>query len=86
MWVGLLALLVQTPVLSLPTRVPVELHFRETRLDIRLAGEIQDPIRVWAPRAREVWVNGEKMTCRQYGNYRLVTFPILHNQEACELY
>lgn len=86
MLVGLLALLVHSPVISMPKAVPVEVHHEEERVLIRMQGEIQDPVKVWAPRAREVWINDEKMTCRIYGGYRLATFPILHNQEACEPY
>ncbi|MCX6598273.1 MAG: hypothetical protein NTV70_18120 [Acidobacteria bacterium] len=86
MWVAMLAMLLKTPVLELPHPVPVTLRFTETRVFIEMAGEIQDPVKVFAPQALETWVNQEKMTCRRYGGYRWVTFPILHNQEACEPY
>jgi|GEM_PF-3776823 len=82
----LAALLVKWPVLELPRPVKVELQYEDTRVRIEMEGEIQDPVRVFAPRALEIWINGEKMTCRRYGGYRLATFPILHNQEACEPY
>jgi hypothetical protein len=85
-WVGLLALLLRGPVLELPIPVAANVRYEEDRVWIELEGEIQDPVRVFAPRANEVWINNEKMTCRVYGPYRLATFPILHNQEPCEPY
>ncbi len=86
MGLALAALLVRHPVLELPRAVTVAVRHEGARVDIEMEGEIQDPVRVFAPEAREVWINGEKMTCRQYGGYRLATFPILHNREACEPY
>lgn len=83
---GVLALLLKSPVLVLPSAVPVELRYSGPRVWIEMKGEIQDPVKVFAPQAREIWINDEKMTCREYGPYRLATFPILHNQEACEPY
>lgn len=86
MWAALLAMLIQAPIIEIPKPTAIRLRYTESRVFIEMSGAIQDPVRVFAPHAREVWINGEKMTCRKYGNYRLVTFPILHNQEACEPY
>jgi hypothetical protein len=86
-WVGLLALLVYGPVLEMPNPVTASVRYEDKRVWIDLEGEIQDPVRVFAPAADEVWINNEKMTCRIYrGGYRLATYPILHNQEPCEPY
>jgi hypothetical protein len=86
MWIGLLAMLLRGPVLETPKAVPALVRHDGDRVWIELEGEIQDPVRVFAPQAKEVWINNEKMTCRMYGKYRLATFPILHNQEPCEPY
>jgi hypothetical protein len=86
MTLGILALLIRAPLIELPKSVPVTLRYEESRVAIEMAGEIQDPVKVFAPSADEVWINGEKMTCRRKGGYRIATFPILHNQEACEPY
>ncbi|MDX2181643.1 MAG: hypothetical protein SFV18_18760 [Bryobacteraceae bacterium] len=86
MWTAVAALLVRAPILDLPRPVRVEVRYEDSRVRIEMEGEIQDPVRVFAPKALEIWINGEKMTCRRYGGYRLATFPILHNQEACEPY
>jgi hypothetical protein len=85
-WIGLLAALLRWPVLETPKPVAAALRWEGDRVWIEMEGGIQDPVRVYAPDAKEVWINGEKMTCRMYGNYRLATFPILHNQEPCEPY
>lgn len=79
-------MLLRGPVLDTPKAVAAALRYDADRVWIELEGEIQDPIRVFAPKANEVWINNEKMTCRMYGSYRLATFPILHNQEPCEPY
>jgi hypothetical protein len=83
---AILALLLKFPILELPRPAPVQWRVADGRVWIEMKGEIQDPVRVFAPGAREIWINNEKMTCRQYGRYRLATFPILHNQEPCEPY
>jgi hypothetical protein len=79
-----LALLIEKPVLILPRPVAVEVRYTEDRVFIDMAGEIQDPVKVYAPRAREIWINNEKMSCWREGGYRMASFPILHNQESCE--
>ena len=86
MWIGLLAVLLRGPLLETPKPVAASVRYEGDRVWIELEGDIQDPVKVFAPRANEVWINEEKMTCRVYGGYRLATFPILHNQEACEPY
>lgn len=86
MWVGLLLALLRNPLLPVPVAVAVAYSDDGRRIDLTMPGEIQDPVRVFAPAALEVWINGEKMTCRRYGPWRLATFPILHNREACEPY
>ena len=88
MTAAILAVLFWRPLLELPRPVPVSVvwSYGGRRVEITMQGEIQDPVRVFGPDAYDVWINGEKMTCRRYGAYRLVTFPILHNQEPCELY
>lgn len=86
MGIGLLAMLLQGPFLELRNPVAVQVQYVEDRVSIEMEGPIQDPVKVFAPQAEEVWINGEKMTCRAYGAYRLATFPILHNLEGCEPY
>jgi hypothetical protein len=83
---SLLAVLIYHPLITFPRPANVQLNYEETRVIVTLDSDIQDPIRIYAPKALEIWVNNEKMTCRRYGSYRLATFPILHNQEPCELY
>ncbi len=84
MWGAVLAMLIEFPVLTLPRPVAVTVRHTEDRVFIELAGEIQDPVRVFAPQAREIWINSEKMSCWRDGGYRIASFPILHNQESCE--
>lgn len=86
MWIGLLALLLRAPLLETPEPVAASVRYDGDRVWIELEGGIQDPVRVFAPEAKEVWINNEKMTCRMYGRFRLATLPILHNQEPCEPY
>lgn len=83
---ALLALLLRAPVLEAPVPAsgPIEHSQLGRRVDLYFKGDIPDPVRVFAPRAEEFFINGEKMSCLKQGGYRLLTFPILHNQEACE--
>ena len=84
MWWAVMALLIEFPVLSLPRPVAVRFERAGERVFIEMEGEIQDPVRVFAPGAQEIWINREKMSCWRDGGYRIASFPILHNQEPCE--
>jgi len=39
-----------------------------------------------APRTRQIFVNGRKLSCRVEASQRRVFYPILNNQEPCEGY
>jgi hypothetical protein len=82
----LVALLLRGPILDapVPAAAPIEHSQNGRRVDLYFKGDIPDPVRVFAPRGEEFFINGEKMSCLKQGGYRLLTFPILHNQEACE--
>jgi hypothetical protein len=51
---------------------------------LRIRGGNGDGLALLAPRARQVFVNGRKMSCRAEGDVRHLSLPWLNNLEPCE--